>query len=385
MLSSYSSFSSESRAFDLLSNRVGYAFINPDHTIESANGIIQELSYTPDIDIVTQPVTEAFLELFGCEETLDNIMSGELSFLEIQEVNRQKEDGEVGYYDFSLYPADRANPTKGLILLVENTSSQGMLTQQLVQQRNELRLTQAELAKANKELHRLNELKSIFLSMAAHDLRSPLSVITGYADLMLDTTSPPAFEVPFVMNRVLEQSLWLNFLIDDILNLNMIEQGKLPIDLQMIDIRKPLESVINQFGPVLSTRDINIYFDAQDEPVWVSADVNRIKQIAFNLIGNSSKFMGKSGRIIISIIEDVQKEQVVIAFADNGPGISKQQQEKLFQLFYRTPDASRFDGTGLGLYIVRMLTELHKGTVSVESAVGEGTTFYIRLPLAINS
>ena len=77
----------------------------------------------------------------------------------------------------------------------------------------------------------------------------------------------------------------------------------------------------------------------------------------------------------------MEKEQVIIAFSDDGPGISKQQQEKLFQLFYRTPGASKFKGTGLGLYIVKTITELHGGSIAVESNEGEGTTFYIALPL----
>ena len=379
------SISSETRAFDLLASRVGYAYINPNQIVESASGIIQELALTPEDNIVDKPVTESFVELFGYEETLDEILSGELPFLELQEVNRPKADGEMGYYDFSLYPADQKNPDKGLILLVENRSTQGTLTQRLVQQRNELRLTQAELAKANRELHQLNELKSIFLSMAAHDLRSPLSVISTYADIMLEPIAPQPFEVPFVFNRILEQSMWLNSLIDDILNLNMIEQGKLPMDFEIVDIQQPIESVVNQFGPVLANRDIFIHFAPQEEPISVTADPNRIKQIAFNLIGNSAKFLGESGKIVISIEEDLQNKQVIISFSDDGPGISKQQQEKLFQLFYRTPGASKFKGTGLGLYIVKTITELHGGSIAVESAEGEGTAFYISLPMAIGS
>ncbi|MFK7802309.1 MAG: ATP-binding protein [Anaerolineae bacterium] len=383
-MSSHSSFlPPESRAFDLLAKRVGYAYINPDHVIESATGIIQSLSSNPEIEIVNQPVTEAFEELFGYEEMLNQLMSGEVPFLTLQEVNRHKDGGETDYYDFNLHPADEADPAKGIIFVVENTSEQGRLMQSLVQQRNELRLTQAELAKANRELHGLNELKSIFLSMAAHDLRSPLSVITTYADVMLEPNDPPIFSTDYVMNRILEQSLWLNSLIDDILNLNMIEQGKLPINRQRIDIQSPIEDVVNQFGPVLVTRNITIHYIPQEKPIWVDADVNRIKQIAFNLIGNSAKFLSESGKIAISIEADVKNNQVVIAFADDGPGISKQQQERLFQLFYRTPGASKFNGTGLGLYIVKTITELHEGSISVESAEWEGTTFYLRLPLAV--
>ena len=95
--------------------------------------------------------------------------------------------------------------------------------------------------------------------------------------------------------------------------------------------------------------------------------------------------MGESGKIVISIEKDAQNKQVIISFSDDGPGISKQQQEKLFQLFYRTPGASKFKGTGLGLYIVKTITELHGGSIAVESAEGDGTAFYISLPMATGS
>ncbi len=97
MSSQSSSLPPESRAFDLIANRVGYAFVNPQYIIESTTGIIQTLSFTPEIDIVNQPVTEAFVELFGYEETLDQLLSGEVPFLELQEI-------EIARYRSGLIP-----------------------------------------------------------------------------------------------------------------------------------------------------------------------------------------------------------------------------------------------------------------------------------------
>ncbi|MEM8857991.1 MAG: HAMP domain-containing sensor histidine kinase [Chloroflexota bacterium] len=379
-MSQESSFlSHESRAFDLLSSRVGYAFINSDHIIESAQGIIQSLSFTPEVSIVDKPLTEAFIEFFGYEQVLNDMLAGIVPYLEIAEVNRPSLD-DVDYFDFGIYPADNDKPEDGLILLVENTTTQGKLMQKLIQQRNELRLAQADLANANRELHKLNDLKSIFLSMAAHDLRSPLSVISTYADIMLTHEDKQPFEPKYVMSRIYEQTMWLNSLIDDILNLNMVEQGKLKVDLQRIDIHDPLRMVVEQFKPIFESRNISIELKAYDQAVWVLADANRIKQIAFNLIGNSAKFIGDSGNISISVDVDESTNEAAISFTDDGPGIPKQQQEKLFQLFYRTPGASKFAGTGLGLYIVKTISELHHGTIDVESEEGTGTTFIFRLP-----
>lgn len=384
-MSQESSFlSHESRAFDLLSTRVGYAFINTDHVIESAQGIIQSLSYTPDVSVINQPLTDAFVEFFGYEDSLNEMLAGNVPFIEISEVNRPTFDNDVDYFDFGIYPADSEEPGKGLILLAENTSSQGKLMQRLTQQRNELRLAQSDLASANRELHKVNELKSVFLSMAAHDLRSPLSIISTYADVMLTHEEDMPFKPSYVMSRILEQSMWLNSLIDDILNLNMVEQGKLKIELEKTDIRMPLRSIVEQFEPVFSNRNIKISLVAPESPVWVLADANRIKQIAFNLVGNSAKFFRESGNITLTISVDSETNEAVIEFGDNGPGISKKQQAKLFQLFYRTPGASKFAGTGLGLYIVKTLSELHGGTIEVESEEGQGSTFTLRLPIMMS-
>ncbi|MEM9775645.1 MAG: HAMP domain-containing sensor histidine kinase [Chloroflexota bacterium] len=371
----------ESRAFDLLSSRVGYAFINAEHVIESAQGIIQSLSYTPDVSVINQPLTDAFVEFFGYEESLDEMLAGNVPFIEIAEVNRPTFDDDVDYFDFGIYPADNKNPGEGLILLVENTTSQGKLMQRLIQQRNELRLAQSDLANANRELHKVNELKSVFLSMAAHDLRSPLSIISTYADIMLTHKDKQPFEQSYVFSRILEQSMWLNSLIDDILNLNMVEQGKLKVNLEKTDIRMPLRSIVDQFQPIFKNRNIDIRLEEPEEAVWVSADANRIKQIALNLVGNSAKFLGDSGDIRLTVATDSATNEAIIGFGDNGPGIPPAQQEELFQLFYRTPGASKFAGTGLGLYIVKTLSELHGGTIEVESEEGHGTTFFLRLPI----
>lgn len=379
-------FSNESRAFELLSSRMGVAHINSDQIIESAQGITQQLALSPEVEVVSQPVSECFVELFGLEEMIDLILAGELPFLELQEVNRPNDVGGIDYFDFGLYPADKNKPKDGLILFIENTTSQGRLMQNVIQQRNELRLTQQELSRANSELHSLNELKSIFLSMAAHDLRSPLSVITTYSDLMLNSADDfenSPFEPKYVFSRILEQSIWLNSLIDDILNLNMIEQGKFPIEMEKIDVQEPLKAVVNQFQHVLATRNISVSFIGSEDAVWAFADKNRIKQIAFNLIGNSAKFLGDAGNITVTVSPLPEQHEIKISFADDGPGIPKQQQERLFELFYRTPGASKFSGTGLGLYIVKTITELLDGEISVESEPGEGTSFNITLPILI--
>lgn len=384
MPTNQSFLSSESRAFELLSDRIGVVYVNSDQIVESTQGIAQDLSMDQETSIVSQPLTESFIELFGFEETIDMILSGELPFLELQEVNRENDAGEIDYYDFSIHPADENEPSNGLVLVIENITNRGKLMQNTVQQRNELKLAQQELSKANLELHGLNELKSIFLSMAAHDLRSPLSVITTYSDIMMthkgELESAP-FKPRYVFSRILEQSIWLNSLIDDILNLNMIEQGKFPVDLKKIDIQLPLTEVINQFNQVFHDRDINLKINGQDEPVWTMADENRIKQIAFNLIGNSAKFLRDTGNIEVSVVPDPDENKVDILFADDGPGIPDEQQKRLFQLFYRTPGASKYSGTGLGLYIVKTITERHDGTISVFSKLGEGTTFKVSLPL----
>ena len=106
-------FSNESRAFELLSSRMGVAHINSDQIIESAQGITQQLALSPEVEVVSQPVSECFVELFGLEEMIDLILAGELPFLELQEVNRPNDVGGIDYFDFGLDPADKNKPKDG--------------------------------------------------------------------------------------------------------------------------------------------------------------------------------------------------------------------------------------------------------------------------------
>ena len=266
----------------------------------------------------------------------------------------------------------------------------GRLHQELVQERNLLRLTQAELAEANIRLQRLDQIKTLFLSMAAHDLRNPLSVMRGYTELILEELNDiepaanPDLEVDIwqrYLQIILDQSVWLERLVADVLDLNLIEQGLMVVNAEPYDLRQTITGIEADLQHLLAYQDKMLICEVPDEPVIVAGEPDRLRQIVQNLVGNSIKFIGKSGQINITLRQDEANQQAVLRVQDDGPGIAADHQKHLFKLYYRAPGVDKVQGTGLGLYIVKTLVDQHGGTITVESRPGEGTGFIVSLPL----
>ena len=371
----------QKRTLELIKNRIGFGYVTPALNLRTSSPLVEKLSNGSGEEIIGQPVTDLFDELFGSEEDLRAILKGDLPYFQIREVNRIKEeDQSMEYYDFTVYPADEITPWLGLLLVVEERTEEGQMVQNIIQQRNELRLLQYRLAEANAELHRLDHLKTLFLSMAAHDLRTPLAIISGYADMLIN--EPNELSKLEFSHLILEQSLWLNTLIDGILDLQLIESNQLPINPFVQDLGQTIDDLVNDYRPILASRSIKLTFEPPSPPLILSFDTNRIKQVAYNLIGNSAKFIGEAGKIEVKL-EKIEAQNVArLSFKDNGPGIQKEQQERLFELFYRTKGGKKAKGSGIGLFIVKSIVDGHNGEVRVESSVGEGATFIIDLPLA---
>ena len=206
-----------------------YALLSPQLQISESSPNLQiwlsDLSQEP----IGLSVTDAFWEFAGMEESLQTILDGTESNYTLEYVARAESNGQTQYCTFRIMPANPNQPQDGLLLIVEDSTIAGTLQQTLVQERNELRLTKAQLTQANQELDELNKLKSLFLSMAAHDLRSPLSAIQGYADLLryeiTDNTDHATY-----LQTISSQAAWLGRLINNLLDLDRLNQGKLVLD-----------------------------------------------------------------------------------------------------------------------------------------------------------
>lgn len=249
---------------------------------------------------------------------------------------------------------------------------------------NELVNLQRELAQKNVRLERLNQQKNHFLGMAAHDLRSPLSIIQSYSEFILNETETTLDEKHLtVISTIRNSSKFMLGLVNNLLDIAAIESGQLKLELQLLD----LTSIINrnlELNKVLATlKQIDLEFYHPESRLEVMADAAKLEQVLNNLITNAVKFSPSQRSVAIRVIE--QEGWVITEVQDHGPGIPAAEIDRLFKPFGRTSvqSSNGEKSTGLGLAIARRIIEGHYGKIWVESQVGQGSTFYFSLPLVL--
>jgi PAS domain S-box-containing protein len=244
----------------------------------------------------------------------------------------------------------------------------------------EQKLAQHRLAEANEQLKRANQLKAEFLTTLSHELRTPLNAILGWVQILKDEPRPDDVEqaVPIIERNVRVQSQ----LIEDLLDMSRIEAGKMKLDIQHIDLAAVVAAGIDTVRPAAEAKQIRLTSAFSNLFGTVLGDKDRLQQIIWNLLTNAIKFTPKQGRIHV-VIQRVSSG-VEISVTDTGQGIAPEFLSDVFERF-RQGDAGttrRYGGLGLGLSIVKHLTELHGGNVRVASqGVGRGATFSVCLPL----
>lgn len=241
--------------------------------------------------------------------------------------------------------------------------------------------TDAELQLARQVAEQANQAKSRYITGISHELRTPLNSILGYAQLLDSDQSFPEHRKPAI--QVIRRSgEHLLSLIEGTLDIARIEGGKLTFEMKPLQFREFIRQIISMFE--LQARNKGLAFKYQvtgELPKWVRADQKRLTQILVNILGNALKFT-KEGHIAFRI--HYAREIASIEIEDTGPGIQAAEYEKIYEPFARGSAANQVNigGTGLGLTISKLLTELMGGELSFTSEVGKGTTFYIRLFLS---
>jgi signal transduction histidine kinase len=231
-----------------------------------------------------------------------------------------------------------------------------------------------------KRLKEVNQLKDDFISMASHELRSPLTAVRGYTALINERGGLPA-ETYGYLEKIDRAAATLNQLIEDILDVSRIDQGRLTLDIQPVRIAEVAEEVCGLFAQKVAEKALTFRSENIDADLVAYADRVRLRQVLINLIDNAIKYT-QEGTVELSITRE--KEFAVIRVTDSGLGMSAEDQQGLFNKFYRVNNAAvrRQTGTGLGLWITKELVERMQGTISVESIQGLGTHMIVRLPLA---
>ncbi|MDP2637961.1 MAG: ATP-binding protein [Candidatus Levybacteria bacterium] len=243
------------------------------------------------------------------------------------------------------------------------------------------------LQEANNKLQQLDTLKDEFVSLASHELRTPMTVIKSYLWLMLskNNISSLSEKQKMYIDRAYVSTQRLINLVNDMLNVSRIESGRFNLAMQSLDLVKLISAVYTEMLPNAQEHQINLVFERPLQPLpQVQADPERVEQVLINLIGNSLKFTPANGEIKISLNSSPTEKTVLISIVDSGKGISKEDMPKLFKKFsvlgHNYLQKQNAQGTGLGLYLSKSIIELMGGKIWVESeGEGKGSKFSFTL------
>ena len=239
-----------------------------------------------------------------------------------------------------------------------------------------------ELEKARIEADKANFAKSEFLSSMSHELRTPLSAILGFAQLIESGTTPLTSSQKKSIDQILKAGWYLLTLINEILDLALVESGKLSISLKPESLGEILSECEVMIEPLAEKHGISLLISKFETPCFVQVDQIRMKQVFINLLSNAVKYNTTGGSIEVDIIART-RERIRIGVRDTGAGLDQEQIAELFQPFNRLGQKSvAIEGTGIGLVVSKRLVEMMGGLIGVESTVGEGSQFWIELNLA---
>jgi PAS domain S-box-containing protein len=268
-----------------------------------------------------------------------------------------------------------------LLIGTDNTARQLVeeeraLLDQALQDKN------AELESAKFVAEKANLAKSDFLSSMSHELRTPLSAILGFAQLMESGSPSPTASQKRSIDQILQAGWYLLELINEILDLALIESGKLSLSLEPILLAEVMLECQDMIEPQAQKRGINVTFPQFEIPYFIKADRTRVKQVFINLLSNAIKYNRVGGTVVVDYITSTPG-RIRICVKDSGEGLTADKMTQLFQPFNRLgQEASAEEGTGIGLVTTKRLIELMGGVIGAESTVGTGSTFWVELTLS---
>ncbi|WP_009630258.1 PAS domain S-box protein [Synechocystis sp. PCC 7509] len=268
--------------------------------------------------------------------------------------------------------------------LEEREERLGLQNDILAEQNRELESTHNRIAQQNLQLIEAARLKSQFLATMSHELRTPMNAVIGFAQVLLRqrTANLTAAQADMV-ERILNNGKNLLALINDILDLSKIEAGRLELKKEEFDLTKLIANTIAELRPLAEQKHIPLQMRVElDNPIVIN-DSTRSRQILVNLLSNAIKFTDKGSVEIL--VSEIDSEQVLISVKDTGIGIPESEIEHIFEEFRQVDQTTtrQHGGTGLGLAITKSLVNMMKGSIAVESQLGQGSNFQICLPRQI--
>lgn len=227
------------------------------------------------------------------------------------------------------------------------------------------------------EIARMEKLKNDFISSVSHELRTPLTAIGGWAETVENNLEDPG-TVETGLAIIRKETTRLSQMVEELLDFSRLESGRLKLRTDVFDLRGDVYDAVFIYNEMLRQEGMQTTYCEAEEPVLVNGDRDRLRQVFLNIIDNAAKYGQSGGKIDLSIEQDGQWAQVLIR--DYGPGIPAEELPLVKEKFFK--GSSRQRGAGIGLAVCDEIVALHGGSLDIESDYGEGTTVYIRLPLA---
>ena len=314
---------------------------------------------------------------------MDIVIKGDIDGIETAVIINQKFDIPIIYT--TAYADDET------LQRAENTGSYGYLLKPFKQR--ELHATIKIALSKHQEAVKMQKLialaaaksenRSRFFSMAYHDLNTPLTTIQLSAEMLEDSDlQRGSGSTNKNVDRIKKAVSNMSGLLEDILMLSKAESGKLSLNLNPINATDFCTSILEELQPIVTENHL-ITFRTHTDPVHAYLDAKLLHHLLTNLLSNAIKYSPNGGNVSLELI--CENQQIILCVRDEGIGITAEDQEKLFQQFERGANVGKIKGSGLGLCIVKHIVDLHGGTISVESAIGKGSTFIVTLPfLAIS-
>lgn len=248
-------------------------------------------------------------------------------------------------------------------------------------QRDQVIVLTDDLERKNAKLLKLDEMRRNLLAIASHDLKSPLAAVSSY---LMTVKAGYAGEVTGKQKEILERCLGrlegLQQFVSDVLSWTSIERGELLQDIRPTDAGEVLVRVGEFYAERAEGKNIRLELNVESDLPLIEASKERLAQVFENLLSNAVKYTLENGRVSVTLSK--KEDFLVLEVADTGIGMSEEDKARLFEDFFRSPKVKKeFEGTGLGMSVVRRIVMLHSGEISVESALGEGTVFRVKLPI----
>ena len=347
---------------------------DPSGIITDVNKQMEALTDCTRDELIGAPFKNYFTDPERAEAAIKLVLSEKkVTNYELTARARDGKKTEVSYNATTFYDRDRT--LQGVFAAARDITERKRLDQALQE-------TNLELESAKFVAEKANLAKSDFLSSMSHELRSPLNAILGFAQLM-DSDSPPATPAQKAsIDQILHAGWYLLELINEILDLAVIESGKLSLSEEPVALADVMVECRAMIEPQGQKRGIKLTFPEFNTPYFVRADRTRLKQVLINLLSNAIKYNLPDGTVIVDCTMS-STERTRISVRDSGAGLSQEMLLQLFQPFNRLgQERSAEEGTGIGLVMSKRLVELMGGVIGVESTVGAGSVFWFELSSA---